>query len=706
MRLSKFITDNLEPILQEWQTFAATLVPAKYKADQDFLRDHVKQMLHTIAADLAIPESPVKKDEKSKGQRPPAKKTAASTHGSDRLTSGFSMDAAIAEYRALRASVTRLWQDAHIGQPPQTTHLDDIIRFNEAIDQAITESVMSYSFDKERQSRVFETILSSSPDLSFTFDLKGRFAYGNKALCSLVGLALDKLIGKNFLDLDVPHGAELLETINHVIKTKEHYSGEMMFKELSGQWGHYEYIYAPVLSKRGKVEAVAGTARNITERKAAEEKNWQKANYDVLTGLPNRRLFQDRLEQDLTRATRIGVPMALLFIDLDHFKQANDQFGHEAGDTLLRLVAERLRSCVRKTDTVARLGGDEFTVLLQDPTGTEHVELVAEKILHELANPFQIFNHAVRISGSIGIALSSREAGTPEQLMKNADQAMYVAKHAGRNRFSCFVPAQVHSEFDRLRLIADLHEALPQHQFTVVYQPVFNLTNGKIASAEALLRWHHPGIGMLLPGQFIDIAESAGLASELMEIGNFVFTEAAMRSREWSALLGSPFQISINMSAMQFSAHANTMNWGTYIKSLGLASNSISVDIKEAALLNAPKAVKDRIVELHEAGIALAVEDVGAGNLSVARLKKFSVDTIKIDPSLVRETSVDHRSQTATGNIIAQGQKLGWKVIAGGVEKIDQLDWLQEAGCDFAQGFLFAAPVQAEEFEKMLHQTA
>ncbi|MBC7452959.1 MAG: RsbRD N-terminal domain-containing protein, partial [Massilia sp.] len=186
MRLSKFITDNLEPILQEWQTFAATLVPAKYKTDQDFLRDHVKQMLHTIAADLAIPQSPVKKDEKSKGQRPPAKKTAASTHGSDRLNSGFSMDAAIAEYRALRASVTRLWQEAHVGQPPETTHLDDIIRFNEAIDQAITESVTSYSFDKERQSRVFEAILSSSPDLSFTFDLKGRFAYGNTALCSLV----------------------------------------------------------------------------------------------------------------------------------------------------------------------------------------------------------------------------------------------------------------------------------------------------------------------------------------------------------------------------------------------------------------------------------------------------------------------------------------------------------------------------------------
>ena len=620
--------------------------------------------------------------------------------------SGFSLDAAVAEYRALRATVTRLWQEAHSGKSEPETALNDLIRFNEAIDQAITESVTSFSLEREKQTRVFETILSSSPDLSFTFDLNGRFAYGNKALSELFQIPLNILVGMNFLDIGLPDAAELQDQIQHVIKTKEQFRGEMTCQETSGHWGFYEYIYVPVLSKRGKVEAVAGTARNITERKAVEEKNWKKANYDLLTGLPNRRLFHDRLEQDVTRAVRIGAPMALLFIDLDRFKEANDQFGHEAGDVLLRHVADRLRSCVRKTDTVARLGGDEFTVILQDGTGSGHVELVAEKILQELVTPFQIFNDTVHISGSIGIALSSHDANTPEHLIKNADQAMYVAKHAGRNRFCFFSPTQEEYVSERFRLIADLRVALRQRQFAVYYQPVFNLEDGRIVSAEALLRWHHPEMGLMLPEQFIEIAETAGLVDEMTEIGNFVFTEAVMCSREWSDLLRVPFQISINMSAMQFSVHPNTMNWGTYMKSLGLASHSIAVEIKEEVLLHGPEGVNGRIVDLHDAGIELSIQNFGVGDLTIARLKKFAVDTIKIDRSLVQNRPANGKNEMTTEEIIVQAHKLGWKVIAEGVEELDQLDWLQEAGCDYAQGYLFAAPVRAEEFEKLLPHVA
>ena len=438
MHLANFIHANLETILMEWQNFAATLAPSEKKNDYSMLRDHVEKMLETMVSNINVSEPAREKSEKSKSHRPAGKKTAATIHGSDRLISGFSLDATIAEYKVLRATVTRLWQEAYTGRSYPETGLNDIIRFNEAVDQAISESVVAYTSEKEKQTRVFETILSSSPDLSFTFDLNGRISYGNKAMSELFQMHIDILLGKNFHDLNFPDAAELLDNIQHVIKTKEQFRGEMTFKDMTGHLEFYEYIYAPVLSNRDKVEAVAGTARNITERKAVEEKNWKKANYDLLTELPNRRLFQDLLERDVTRAGRIGTPMALLFIDLDHFKEANDQFGHEAGDVLLRLVADRLRSCVRKTDTVARLGGDEFTVILQDGTGTEHVEFVAEKILQELANPFQIFNHTVHISGSIGIAFSSHEANTPEHLIKNADQAMYVAKHAGRNQFSFF----------------------------------------------------------------------------------------------------------------------------------------------------------------------------------------------------------------------------------------------------------------------------
>lgn len=444
MRLAEFILHNLECILQEWEDFAATLVPAEKSWDKIMLRDHAKKMLETIAADLAEPQTRREEIEKSKGNNdhPEIQKTAATTHGKERLASGFSLDEAVAEYRALRASVTRLWQKSLLNKPIPDTAIGDLIRFNEALDQAITESVISYTFEKEQQMRVFDTVLSSLPDISFTFTLDGRFSYVNKALTELFALPSDKLIGKNFIDIGLPNGVELQRQIDLVIHTEKQFRGEMSYAEPFGQRGFYEYIFVPVLDKKGLVEAVVGTARNITERKAMEDQNWHKANFDLLTGLPNRRFFLDRLEQEIKHAARIGVRTALLFIDLDHFKEVNDLYGHDAGDLLLRLVTERLRSCIRETDTAARMGGDEFTVILQDLIDTKHVELGAGKILTELARPFQIFNNTLHISASIGIALSPQDASTPEYLTKNADQAMYMAKNAGRNQFCFFSSVQ------------------------------------------------------------------------------------------------------------------------------------------------------------------------------------------------------------------------------------------------------------------------
>lgn len=441
MRLSNFIHTHLEPILQEWEKFAATLVPASQKTNQLMLRDDVKCILQTIAADLALPESNQYQAEKAKGKHP-KKNTSAATHGTERLASGFSLVAVMAEYRALRASVTRLWEDAHTNKHEPRTAFNDLIRFNEAIDQAISESVESYSNAKEYQTRVFDTILSTSPDLSYTFDPKGRFAYANRALIELLGLALDKIVGKNFFDFDFSSAAELQGQITQVITTKKQARVEISFKAAGAEDEFYDFSFVPVLTKRGRLEAIVGTARNVTERKASEEKNWQKANYDLLTGLPNRRLFGDRLAQAVKHAERSNAPFALLFIDLDRFKEVNDTLGHEVGDLLLQHVANRLGSCVREADTVARLGGDEFTVILQDLLDAGHVEIVAAKILKELATPFQINDDTLHLSGSIGISLGLQDARTAELLIKNADQAMYVAKNEGRNRFSFFSATQ------------------------------------------------------------------------------------------------------------------------------------------------------------------------------------------------------------------------------------------------------------------------
>lgn len=698
MRLSNFVLTHLEPILQEWEKFAVTLVPASQKANQLMLRDDVKSILETIAADLALPESDQHQAEKSKGKHA-QKNTSAANHGTERLASGFSLVAVMAEYRALRASVTRLWEEAHSNKPQPATGFNDLIRFNEAIDQAISESVESYSNAKEYQTRVFDTILSSSPDLSYTFDLKGRFAYANQALIELLGLALDEIVGKNFFDLDFSAAAELQGQIQQVIKTKNQVRGEISYAGGGAEEEFYDYIFVPVLTKRGRVEAVVGTARNVTERKASEEKNWKRANYDLVTGLPNRRLFGDRLVQALKHAERSSSQIALLFIDLDRFKEVNDTFGHEAGDHLLQLVANRLRSCVREANTVARLGGDEFTVILQDLPDAGHVEIVAAKILKELATPFQVNNDTLHLSGSIGITLCPQDARSAEQLIKHADQAMYVAKNEGRNRFHFYASSPEQSAGPGRQLISDLRVALPQQQFVVFYQPILEIATGRIIKAEALLRWNHPERGLMLPEQFIGPAEEAGLMNE---IGHWIFTEAALHSRLWSALLGKPFPISINMTPKQFRDLAQTSQWGAHIKSLGLATHSISVDIKEGVLLNDTADVSDRIGALHDAGIEVAVDDFGTGNLSIAELKKFAVDTIKIDLPLVHDMTGEASSQTVSQAIIAMAHKLGVKVIAEGVETIAQRDGLQAAGCDYAQGYLFAAPVPADEFEKLL----
>ncbi|HWW71202.1 MAG TPA: diguanylate cyclase, partial [Duganella sp.] len=447
MSLSEFIPQHIDTILDEWTRFATTLAPRKHKLDQTMLLDHARHMLEAIAADLALPESAVEQTKKSKGQGRDrqalrGEQSAATQHGVARMHSGFSLIAAVSEYRALRASVTRLWERAQGNQPMPPAGVVDLIRFNEAIDQALSESVTSYYFEKEQRTRVFDAILSSTPDLSFTFDLDGKFTYANKALLDLLHLPLHEVLEKNHQDLGIPDAAEKDGQVRFVIHSAQHVRGEGRFAPPPAPAEMFEYILVPVVGEDGHVEAVAGTARNITDRKAEELRNWRRANFDPLTGLPNRCLFSDRLEQEVRHACRSGAPIALLFIDLDKFKDANDRYGHDAGDLLLHHAAARMRSCVRETDTVARLGGDEFTILLQDLGENGHVENVASKILRQMEKPFHIQRHDIGISASIGIALAPSDADTPDALMAHADHAMYVSKAAGGNRFSFFSRAK------------------------------------------------------------------------------------------------------------------------------------------------------------------------------------------------------------------------------------------------------------------------
>lgn len=464
MQLGQFITENMEAILLEWQAYAKSLPPGKHMA-KVALRDHAKAMLLSIVKDLSTAQSTQQTIKKSKqhanaGQvdavhanAKPIENTAAK-HALDRFEAGFTIQDLVSEFRALRASVLRLW-----GTHPTTAeplHLHDMTHFNECVDEALAESVDVYAKQKERNIRLYETILLSSPDHNYILDLNAHFLYANPAMAEQCNQSVQQMIGKSLLELCLLEVLEVEQAVKKVILEQAAVRGEICYSAhyadaqathptLGARLGTrlgtsrlYEFILTPILDDNGVVEAIAGTERDITERKTAEEAIWHRANYDYLTELPNRNLFRDRLEQQVMLSVRTGKLAALFFIDLDHFKVANDTLGHDAGDELLKQAAIRIRACMRQNDTVARIGGDEFTVILTDFDAIGHVKKIANKVLKALAKPFLIFGKKVTISASIGISLVPQDANNAEKLISRADQAMYNAKNAGRNHVKFF----------------------------------------------------------------------------------------------------------------------------------------------------------------------------------------------------------------------------------------------------------------------------
>ncbi|HEU0234691.1 MAG TPA: EAL domain-containing protein [Gallionella sp.] len=445
-----------------------------------------------------------------------------------------------------------------------------------------------------------------------------------------------------------------------------------------------------------------GFIRDITTQKESEELIWNQANFDTLTGLPNRHMFHDRLAQDIKKAHRAGLKTALLFIDLDKFKEVNDTLGHSMGDILLQEAARRIGGCVRETDTVARLGGDEFTVILAELDDTGSVERIAENILQSLAKPFRMGNEIAYISASIGITLHPNDATEAEDLLKNADQAMYAAKNGGRNRFSYFTPFMQQAAQARLRLTNELRGALAAGQFRIYYQPIVNLATGRIIKAEALIRWQHPGRGMVNPAEFIPLTEETGL---IVEIGDWVFREVARQLKLWRTLYNTGFQISVNVSPIQLgnTIGSSYKTWFGYLQELGLPGQSMVIEITEGLLLGVDSGITGKLLEFRDAGIQVAVDDFGTGYSSLSYLKKFDIDYLKIDQSFVRDLVTDPDDMALSEAIIVMAHKLGLKVIAEGVETEAQRKLLTEACCDYAQGYLFSKPVPAEKFEELLN---
>lgn len=695
MRLPQFIRAHLEDILRIWEREAKDILPVR-RLSREALRDHVEEILLGIAVEL---------ERKQKGADPfcaqdpqhPDCEDSARIHGSERHDLGADIVHVAAEFRVLRRTISELWI-RHTGSQAQD-RASDLISLDNEIDIALAQSIENYALTKQKQGRLFETMLSSLPDPCFILNLEGNFLYANKAMAKLCKTPAEDIVGRSFAEMPLPSYYNGEEKLQRVIRSREQFESEVEIEGPGDDSLYFECVYAPVIDDRGEVEAVSGIAHDVTHRKEAEARIWRHANYDLLTGLPNRRLFIDRLSQHAAHSDRTGDPFALLFIDLDHFKDVNDRLGHDAGDTLLKMIAQRVNSCVRQSDTVARIGGDEFTVLLLDTGDRELIESIADHILTELKRPFQLGDEEASISGSIGITLFPEDAGTAQQLLSDADEAMYAAKHAGRNRLCYFTDVMKRDRTGRRKMINDLREAPLSDQLRLYYQPIVDLASGRIVKAEALLRWQHPEQGLKLPIEFLDLAEESGLMSALE---HWVFSEAASQSLDWSELADDSFQLTINSSPLQFTQNIQAKPWEAHLDAFQRSNTGIAIELTENIFLSDSDELAKNFSELKEAGVQLALDDFGTGYSSLAYLKRFDVNYLKIDQSFVRDNEPGSNSHAIAETIIMMAHKLGLEVVAEGVETAEQRDWLRAAGCDFAQGFYFSKPMPAVEFEQLL----
>lgn len=564
----------------------------------------------------------------------------------------------------------------------------------------------SYLARKELENRLnlTKTAVDKSKMPFFLLSPDGRLKDVNDYACLSLGYAREELIGKYIWDFDPDYFPESRSSAWEDLKKNGTITFETQHRRKDGSSFPVEITSNYVAF--GDEEYGFSFARDITDKKQQEARAWEQANYDMLTKLPNRRLLQDRLGQEIKKAHRTGLPLALLFIDLDRFKEINDNLGHAKGDLLLIEAARRISRRIRETDTVARLGGDEFTVILPEFGERLHLERIAQDIIRELGEPFRFENEAMGyyISGSIGITLYPDDAQDVDSLLRHADQAMYRAKAEGRGRFSYFTQSMQQEAREKLALTQDLRLAQARGELHVYYQPIIDLASGRIAKAEALMRWKHPQRGMVSPAVFIPLAEESGLAQQL---GDWVFQEATACVLRWREQFGRTIQVGINKSPMQLAQKGREESWSDKLQKLGLPGGAVKVEITEGALLRDSPTVRMKLLDFQKSGIEVSIDDFGTGFSSLSYLKQFDVDYLKIDKSFTSNLTEDNSNRALTEAIIVMAHKLGIKTIAEGVETEGQRDLLQSFGCDYVQGFLYSPAVPEDEFVAMLaHEPA
>jgi diguanylate cyclase (GGDEF)-like protein/PAS domain S-box-containing protein len=550
----------------------------------------------------------------------------------------------------------------------------------------------------ERERLLAAQVFENAGEAMLVTDMESRVLSANPAVRTITGYDPAELVGRATTVLrSEREESEVYAELAASVERTGRWSGEIWSRRKDGT----DYVAALSVST---VDAEAAALRrrvivfsDVTERKLADERMWHQANYDALTGLPNRRLFRERLQHELDRARRSGATVAVLLFDLDRFKEVNDSLGHDQGDALLVEIAQRMSEHVRTTDVVARMGGDEFAVVLSDVDGRGTVERVIEALLVALAEPVTLQDEVAYVSASVGVTLFPNDGDTIEALLKNADQALYAAKDAGRGRWSYFAPEMQASALEKRALVRDLRAALEERTLELAFQPIVDLRTGAVAKVEALARWNHPTRGAVPPAVFVPLAEDAGL---VVEMGAWVLDEALARVADWRARYAPDLKVSVNVSPVQIAAAA--VPWRERLAQAGVPGSALVVEITEGLLLDERPEVTRQLLELRALGVEVALDDFGTGYSSLAYLKRLDIDFLKIDREFVRDLGNDPNDRALCEAIVVMAHKLGLRVVAEGIEDAAQRDVLLAAVCDLGQGYLFARPMPAVELEAYL----
>ena len=544
----------------------------------------------------------------------------------------------------------------------------------------------------------FRALVQNSFDIITIHDSNGVTKYESPAASRILGYVPGALIGKTpFETLHPKDVARARDAFEALLKGEISASPVMVrFRHADGSWIHLEALGNNLLDHPG-IRGIVLTSRDITERKRAEATARYLANYDVLTGLPNRILMQDRLTRAIAHAHRNRLRVALMHIDLDRFKVVNETLGRYVGDALLKQAAERIRRVTRGADTVAREGGDEFTVVFPNVTSLQTLSATAKVMLHELARPFPGNGQELFVSASVGISLFPDDAGSADELIKHAEAAMSSAKHLGRNNFQLYNAGMNLEVQDRMQIEAGLRTAVQRDELSLLYQPKIDLATHRIFGAEALLRWKHPQLGMIAPSRFVPVAEAAGLVGQ---IGEWVLYAACRQIREWQDA-GHCLQVAVNVSARQFQDYDVAQLVADIMRDTGALAQNLEIELTESAVMNDAEASIVTLERLAALGVQIAIDDFGTGYSSLSYLKRLPLDLLKIDQSFVRDISSDPDDAAIVRAIITLAGSLGIKVIAEGVENEAQLAFLNACGCQYAQGFLFGRPLTAPQLVKL-----